>query len=283
MTEFELKFCVPPAALPSLRAALLARGAQRLRLRAHCFDTPCSALARHRIALRLRLEGRHWVQTLKAVGTSTVQRLEHEVPVPGPAGQRPVLDLQRHAGTAAGAALAAALQTAPGAALEERHATDVQRLHCLMVTEGGCQVEAALDVGQTLAGGLREHFVELELEHKGGPLQGLFDLATACVKHGGLWQSTVTKAERGERLRHAALQAAGEAASGAAQPQLPAVSRRAQPQALEQALEKALESLLVSASALAASGVDDALVKQPAFQTALLALQALAHGRHAAP
>ena len=201
-----------------------------------------------------------------------MQRLEHEVAVSGPAGQRPVLDLQRHAGTGAGAALAAALQTAPGAALEERHATDVQRLHCLMVTEGGCQVEAALDVGQALAGGLQERFVELELEHKGGPLQGLFDLATACVKHGGLWQSTVTKAERGERLRQAALQASGQMAPGAAQPQ-----------ALEQALEKALESLLVSASALAAPGVDDALVKQPAFQTALLALQALAHGRHAVP
>lgn len=278
MTEFELKFCVPPAALSSLRQALLARGAQRLRLRAHYFDTPCCALARHRVALRLRLEGRRWVQTLKAVGVSTVQRLEHEVVVPGAPGQRPALDVQRHAGTAAGQALAAALQAAAGSALEERHATDVTRLHCLMVTAGGCQVEAALDVGHALAGGRRERLVELELEHKGGPLQGLFDLAMACVHHGGLWQSTMTKAERGERLRRAA-----QSAEAVADNTAPAQAAAQEPQAVPwQTLQAGLEQVLVSASTLAAPGLADAAVRSPGFQAALLALQAAAHGPEAA-
>lgn len=265
MTEFELKFNVPRAMLPSLRAALLARGAQRLRLRAHYFDTPCGALARHRVALRLRLEGRHWVQTLKAVGTSTVQRLEHEAPVPGRPGQRPALDPHRHNGSAAGAALVAALQAAAQPVLEERHATDVLRLHCLMVDAQGTQVEAALDIGHALAAGRRDRIAELELEHKGGPLQGLFDLATACVWHGGLWQSTLTKAERGERLRRAP----------------PAAPAAASPAQLRHRLQTALEQVLVSASELAAPGVDGAAVRQPAVQAALLALQALAHAGEA--
>jgi inorganic triphosphatase YgiF len=269
MTEFELKFNVPRAMLPSLRAALLARGAQRLRLRAHYFDTPCGALARQRVALRLRLEGRHWVQTLKAVGTSTVQRLEHEVPVPGRPGQRPALDLHRHDGSAAGAALAAALQAAAQPVLEERHATDVLRLHCLMVDAQGTQVEAALDIGHALAAGRRDRIAELELEHKGGPLQGLFDLATACVWHGGLWQSTLTKAERGERLRRAP----------------PAAPDAVTPAQWRHRLHTALEQVLVSTSELAALGVDGAddgeAVRQPAFQAALLALQALAHAGEA--
>ena len=200
MSELELKFRIPDAALEPLRKALRQHGAQRTRLQARYFDTADGLLARHLIALRLRLEGRRWVQTLKAAGSGAVHRLEDEVRVPGAPSTVPALDLGLHEGSEAGAALQAALDSAPGAVLLERHATDVVRLHCLLQTEGGSAVEVALDTGRAMAGENSVPILELELEHKGGPVQGLFDLSSAWVQHGGLWLCSITKAERGQRL-----------------------------------------------------------------------------------
>ncbi|MBA4177789.1 MAG: inorganic triphosphatase [Leptothrix sp. (in: Bacteria)] len=245
MTELELKFCVPDAALASLREALRAHGAKRVRLRAHYFDTACGTLARHRIALRLRLEGRRWVQTLKAAGDGAVHRLEHEVRVPGSSHERPALNPARHDGTAAGEQLAGALREAADPRLIEQHATDIQRLHCDLHDADGTQVEAALDVGLALAEGRTTPIVELELEHKGGPLAGLFTLAQACVQHGGLWQSTLTKAERGLRLRD------GADAPRAAMARPPRLAPGADGATLMRALlQSALEQVLDNASEL---------------------------------
>ncbi len=205
VTETELKFCVAAEALPSLRQALLDRGARRLHLGARYFDTDSGALAQVRMALRLRREGRRWVQTLKGEGAGVAQRLEHEVAVPARGAQAPRIDPQRHAGTAAGQQLMAVLARQADATLHEQHATDIWRLHVELTDAGGTRIELALDIGramaQTDAGERSTDITELELEHKGGPLQGLFDLALACVHRGGLWLSTVTKAERGQRLR----------------------------------------------------------------------------------
>lgn len=216
--ELELKFHVPEAALASLRDALRAHGGRTQRLRAHYFDTDSGRLARARIALRLRLEGRHWMQTLKAEGQGVLHRMEHEVRVPGVSGRVPALDVQRHDASDAGKVLAASLQAAPNGGLVERFATDIRRLACRIVDEQGGEIEAALDIGHITAGTLVAPIAELELEHCSGPTQGLFKLAIAWVEHGGLWLSATTKAERGERL----LQAPGTApAVKARQPQLP--------------------------------------------------------------
>ena len=200
MSELELKFCIPDAALDGLRQALRTHGARRTRLQARYFDTSGGLLARHLIALRLRLEGRHWVQTLKAAGSGAVHRLEHEVRVAGTLSVVPALDVRLHDGSEAGTALQAALQSEPDAVLVERHATDITRLHCLLQTDIGSLVEVALDTGRAMAGENSVAIVELELEHKGGPVQGLFDLSSAWVQHGGLWLCSITKAERGQRL-----------------------------------------------------------------------------------
>lgn len=257
MTELELKFCVPDAALASLRHALRAHGARRLRLRAHYFDTACGALAGARIALRLRLEGRRWVQTLKAAGDGAVHRLEHEVRVRGAAGRRPELDLALHAGTEAGERLTAALQTAADPQLIEQHATDVWRLHTTFCDAQGTQVEAALDLGRALAAGRSAPIAELELEHKGGPLAGLFTLAQACVQHGGLWQSTLTKAERGLRLHDP------EDRPRAARATPPRLGREPDAAALMRALlQSALEQVLANASELQPSADVSEVVHQ---------------------
>lgn len=200
MSELELKFRIPDAALASLRQALRSQGARRTRLQARYFDTEDGLLARHLVALRLRLEGRRWVQTLKAAGAGAVHRLEHEVRVPGSPSAVPPLNLRLHDGSEAGDALQAALQSRPDAELLEQHGTDITRLHCLVQTSGGTVVEVALDTGQAMAGSLSVAITELELEHKGGPVGGLFEWADALVQHGGLWLCSITKAERGQRL-----------------------------------------------------------------------------------
>ena len=106
-TEIELKFRIPPGRLAALRRAVATITAQVQPLAAAYFDTPGEHLAAARMALRLRREGDAWVQTLKAEGAGPLQRLEHNAPVVAPTGDtdRPALDIARHDGTAAGAAL----------------------------------------------------------------------------------------------------------------------------------------------------------------------------------
>jgi triphosphatase len=244
--ELELKFQVPEAALASLREALRAHGARTQRLRAHYFDTPSGRLARAHIALRLRLEGRHWIQTVKAEGQGIAHRMEHEVRVSGMPGRVPAIDPYRHADSDAGKVLAASLQAAPNGGVIERFATDVQRLACRIGIEGGGSVEAALDIGQVSAGARTAPIAELELEHKEGPTQGLFDLAIAWIEHGGLWLSATTKAERGERLLQS--------------PRTPLAAKAQQPHLLHKpdgatlmraALQATLQQVVANASTLA--------------------------------
>ncbi|HEX6018972.1 MAG TPA: CYTH and CHAD domain-containing protein [Burkholderiaceae bacterium] len=246
MAELEVKLRVPDAALPSLRAALRAHGARAVRMRAHYYDTPDDALARAGVALRLRLEGRRWVQTLKAAGEGVAHRLEHEVAVPGPAARVPALDLGRHDGNEAAAALHAALRGAPASALVERHGTDITRLRCLLRDEQGTEIEAALDTGEARAGERATALAEVELEHKGGPLQGVFDLAASWVGHGGLWLCTTPKAERGRRLLQSR---ARPVATRARAPRLDPGTDGAT--LLRATLQSALEQVLANASDLA--------------------------------
>jgi triphosphatase len=244
--ELELKFQVPEAALESLRAALRAHGARSQRLRAHYFDTPSGRLARARIALRLRLEGRHWVQTVKAEGQGIAHRMEHDLRVAGVPGRVPAIDPQRHADSDAGKVLAASLQAAPNGGVTERFATDVQRLACRIGDERGGSIEAALDIGTVTSGARTAPIAELELEHKSGPTQDLFDLAIAWIEHGGLWLSAITKADRGERLLQPQRVVL---AAKAQQPHLPHKSDGAT--VMRAALQATLQQVIANASTIA--------------------------------
>ena len=201
MVETELKFQVPPDRRAAVARAVGTATAERLRLQARYFDTPDAQLAAAGLALRLRREGRsRWVQTLKGRGDGLMQRLEHEVVLPtrGPV----LLDLTRHDGTPAGAALRAALG-ANGAALEERFATDIRRTRRVVrvVHAGaGAQVELAFDEGFVLARGERLALCELEFELLAGAPSALLALAARWVGRHGLWLDVTTKAERGHAL-----------------------------------------------------------------------------------
>lgn len=198
MVELELKFIIPHERLAALTTEIGAASAQRTKLLAHYFDTEDSGLAARRIALRLRKEGRRWVQTVKAEGEGPLVRLEHNVAVKLPVGAAPQPDPARHQGSPAGDALAAALADLPQP-LVERYRTDIVR-RTLLLSEPAGEVELALDEGRIIAGERSAVVCELELELKSGEPAALVAPALRLAAGFGLWLSTVSKAERGERL-----------------------------------------------------------------------------------
>lgn len=250
-TEIELKFRILPERLAAVRRAVATASAQVLPLAAAYFDTPGEHLARAHVALRLRREGAVWVQTLKAEGASAMQRLEHNVPLGAAtaAGAVPALDLRRHDGSQAGAALrrvlAAAGDATAGAALAERYATDIQRTRRVL-RSGGAHIELALDEGVIRAGERSLKVCELEFELLDGPPQALLALAARWVDRFGLVLDVRSKSERGHLL--AAGRPASPPALGAA-PRL--VARAAPAQTLAAMLTAALRPALANASVLA--------------------------------
>jgi triphosphatase len=203
MTEFELKLEIPADRLQSLRAAIQQGDTVRERLRATYFDTPDGALAKRGVVVRMRQEGRKWVQTAKAPGSGPLARLEHNAPVArNGTGPAPVVDLARHAGTPVGKALRRALRLQPGAAfppLVPLYETDVTRLSVTVMCAES-EVEIALDEGRVVAGARSLPLRELELELKRGRPADAVDLARqGCAIH-GLWLSTISKSMKGQRL-----------------------------------------------------------------------------------
>ena len=189
MLEQELKLHVPGAACSGVEREL-ARGAlTRTRLRALYFDTPTRALARAKISLRLRLEGRLWVQTLKMPGQDSLSRIELNQIRPGP-----VLDLSVYAGLPAGEVL-----TALNESLDVCYETNVMRLSRILRDKAG-RVEVAYDKGVIRAGALELPICEIEFELIAGPLETIFTLGKRWQQKFGLLLDARSKAERGDRL-----------------------------------------------------------------------------------
>ena len=145
MHEVELKLQVPASAKAAVDAAVAGRTpARRVRLQAAYADTPDALLARHRLALRVRREGRDWVQTLKGAGDDSLTRFEHNVRVLAPAaGQAPEAAPALHRGTAVGDRLLALLGHEGPAALGVRYRTDVLR-RTRALRSAGAQIELSL-------------------------------------------------------------------------------------------------------------------------------------------
>lgn len=194
--ETELKFQVPRAQRQALRRAVGTASAVTTRLQAVYADTPGQDLAAAGLALRIRKEGRVWVQTLKGRGDGLMQRLEHEVHLPPQRGV-PALDPKRHAGTAAGDKLQSVL--ASEAPLQPVYRTDIRRLH-RRVRHAGALIEIAYDSGHIFAGSQSLVVDEVEFELVRGPAAALPALAARWAARFGLWWDVRTKSERGFRL-----------------------------------------------------------------------------------
>ncbi len=250
MQEIELRFQIPPEQRRPLLLWLKSAGSlRRERLQAAYFDTAARDLARAGFALRLRREGRRWVQTLKGEAPDGMTRLEHNVTL-GQGAAMPALDVARHAAHPAGAALLARVAELGGeAALLCLFRTDIRR-HSVQLTQDGSVLELALDEGQLLADaepGQREAPVlELEIELKSGSPAALLQLAREAVSAHGLWLEHRSKALRGDLLARA--QPAAPPALATAAPWRRGSSAQ---QALKQLLQAALEPLLGNASQIA--------------------------------
>ena len=194
MSEQELKLHVPAAARRALEREIKQPDAQRIRLHAIYFDTPRRELADARVTLRLRQEGRAWVQTVKTPGANAISRMELNHPRPGPA-----LDLSVYAGTDLEPVLAGLKGE-----LAPRYETDVTRLVRKVRRREGT-VELDYDIGVLRAGGLELPISELEFELLSGRPAAIFAVARDWQRRYGLLLDPRSKAERGDRLAQLAV------------------------------------------------------------------------------
>ena len=248
MTEFELKFQVDAERVAAVEKALRRGTVQRTRLKARYFDTPDEALARRQLVLRLRQEGRHWVQAAKGPADAAFHRLEHEVRVAG--GADAVPDPALHDEHPVGALLRKALKDS-GQALQLAFETDVTRLTRL-IEASGTTVEIALDRGQILAAGRRQPVQELEFELKQGSPAAAVQLAQSWCEEYGLWLDPLSKSATGQRL------ARGETAGPPVQAKPLRSAGKSASTLVAGVLASALQQILGNARELAAGmGGDD--------------------------
>lgn len=190
MLERELKLFIPldqQAAV--VKAVQQLQDQHCIRLAAQYFDTAERDLAQNHTALRLRLEGDQWVQTLKMRGGDALTHLEYNHLRP-----EPVLDLSLYEHTPA-----AALFESLSSPLVLRYQTQVQRV-LVNIEQGQSQIELALDLGHIQAQQSSLAISEIEFELKSGEMSAVFDVASQWLQRYGLILELRSKSERGDAL-----------------------------------------------------------------------------------
>lgn len=196
-TETELKLRVPSAALRTLNAHRLLKGRAApvlKKLHTVYFDTPECDLRRQGVVLRVRRDGRRWVQAVKDSGTvrgGLHRRMEIETALSGPFPDCSRITDARLAEIFASPALRAALAPV--------FVTEFARRTRLIDFEDAV-IEASLDRGEIRGRNKIAPLSELELELKSGPSSRLFELALALVEDVPLQPECRSKAERGYAL-----------------------------------------------------------------------------------
>lgn len=195
--EIELKLALPEEAQRAfLRHPLLkqAAGKQTHRLINLYYDTPGLALRKKGIGLRLRAQGKLWLQTVKCAGQAAgglSARPEWETPYAGhfdfsviddPA-VRKLLERPK-------------LKTAIAPIFE----TNFQRICWELKPVPGTRIAVMLDRGWIAAAGHREAISEIEIELQEGDAMQLFALAASLAEHLPVAPASASKADRGYRL-----------------------------------------------------------------------------------
>jgi adenylate cyclase len=195
--EIELKLALPEEAQRNfLRHPLLrqATGRQTHRLVNLYYDTPKLALRKQGIGLRLRAQGRQWLQTVKCAGRAAgglSARPEWETPYTGHFDFSPIDDAKVRAWLER-----PKLKTAIAPIFE----TNFQRITWDLVPAAGTRIAVMLDRGWIAAAGHREAISEVELELLEGDATQLFTLANALAERLPVAPASASKADRGYRL-----------------------------------------------------------------------------------
>ncbi len=218
MHELELKFSLPLSLQDALARDRDAAGDSVARVWSCYFDTPDGALARGRMAVRIRRHGDRWLQTVKADTGDRFERFEWEREIGGPQPDR----------------MALPPEDTPQGALAHRtfghwrplFETDFERRARRLALGDGLEVELAQDVGEVRCGERREPIREVELERLSGSRVAFFEWAADWARDAHACLTLPTKNERGLRLAaRLPLAPAPERATPAAPP--PQLSRDA--------------------------------------------------------
>ncbi|WP_312105542.1 CYTH and CHAD domain-containing protein [Acinetobacter venetianus] len=248
--EIELKFQLPESKKKNVLQTLNKQKAQKIRLQAKYYDTADRLLAKNYVAIRLRQEGEHWVQTFKAASKNHLQRIEEDIFL-GKCAEEPELDLSlyKHNQTVQSVLRDILGNNAPELILQFQ--TDVQRSFHVFEFENS-KIEVCLDDGEIRTPIDQAKICEVEFELKQGSAQDLILFSKTWVEKYQLWLDVRSKAERGNLL------AIGKKVSPATKAKsLNLESNASAEQAIKQIIENTLNHILPNAAAIA-DGVAEA-------------------------
>lgn len=198
MIEVELKFQIPETRRNAVLKAVDPKKSKLIQLQAKYYDTQERTLSQQGIALRQRLEGTRWIQTLKAAGESHLHRFEDNYDL-GEAKQPPDLKLSIYAQNPEANAI---LKKALGAdfdTLQLQFETDIQRTLRVIQFEDA-EIEICVDVGVVKTETKQQEIHEVEFELKSGSIESLLTFSFEWVKKYQLWLDVRSKAEFGNLL-----------------------------------------------------------------------------------
>jgi inorganic triphosphatase YgiF len=204
MNEFEIKLVFPDERLTDIEKLLIDKGGiRRQKLQAYYFDTDQFSLAQSGISLRIRKEGRAWIQTLKASGASQFERLEHNAVISHTGATPPPLNIKLHDEHPAYKALLKSLRNHKQDfdQLTVRYQTDIWR-RVALVRARGAMLEYALDLGviKAFQPGGKETVIpvrEIEIELKAGDKLAVINHAKTMINRYSACIDTRSKAQRG--------------------------------------------------------------------------------------
>jgi len=198
--ETELKLLLAPEDLrrlrrdPRIRALQQGRAVTR-RVHSVYYDTPELSLLRAGLALRLRQDGRRWLQTLKTEGQGAAGlhlREEWEWPLPGESLDFGLLATTPEAKVFRSPRLRAKLRPI--------FTTEFTRTSVRLAFADGSLAELCLDSGEIRSGRRASAISEAEVELLAGSTARLFELALELAERVPLRLGQASKAERGYAL-----------------------------------------------------------------------------------
>jgi inorganic triphosphatase YgiF len=197
MSEIELKFLVGEAGIAAVlkrAGALAVTKPSRRKVESTYYDTAARDLRQQGLTLRLRRDGRKWLQTVKADGrlAGGLSRVtEDEAALPeGKLSLEAIGDAELRRRI---------VESVDVAALNPLYSTAIERTRVELEADGA-RAELALDAGRIVAGDQEAPLHEMEIELLEGEPKGLYAIARELLPVEGFRFSRLSKAARADLL-----------------------------------------------------------------------------------